>query len=59
MVLASEQHARAVVTYLRSKIAGTTGREVDPGFGTGRLIGRSAVPLLDGADDDEENTTKD
>jgi hypothetical protein len=33
--------------------------EVDPDFGTGGLIGRAAVPLLDGADHDEENTTKD
>jgi len=32
---------------------------VDLDFGSGRLIGRSAVPLLDGADHDEENTTKD
>jgi hypothetical protein len=36
----------------------TRGSEVDPDFGTGGLIGRSAVPLLDGADDDEEKTTK-
>jgi transposase len=34
-------------------------REVDPEFGTGGLIGEAAVPLLDGADDNEENTTKD
>jgi hypothetical protein len=27
--------------------------------GTGRLIGEAAVPLLDGADDDEDNKTKD
>jgi transposase len=33
--------------------------ELDPDFGTGRLIGEAAVALLDGADDDEENTTKD
>jgi hypothetical protein len=33
--------------------------EVDPDFGTGRLIGRAAVPLLDGADHDEESTAKD
>jgi hypothetical protein len=33
--------------------------EVDPDFGTGRLIGEAAAPLLDGADDDEANTTKD
>jgi transposase len=34
-------------------------REVDPEFGTGGWIGEAAVPLLDGADDNEENTTKD
>jgi hypothetical protein len=33
--------------------------EVDPDFGTGCLIGRAAVALLDGADHDEESTTKD
>ena len=33
--------------------------EVDPDFGTGRLVGEAAAPLLDGADDDEANTTKD
>jgi hypothetical protein len=31
--------------------------EVDPGFWTSGLIGRWAVPLLNGADDDEENET--
>jgi hypothetical protein len=33
--------------------------EVDPGFGTRGLIGKSAVPLLNGADHDEANETDD
>jgi hypothetical protein len=33
--------------------------EVDPDFGTGGLIGNSAAPLLNGADHDETNETKD
>jgi hypothetical protein len=33
--------------------------EVDPEFGTMGLVGNSAVPLLNGADDDEENETDD
>ena len=37
----------------------TTITEVDPGFGTGGLIGKRAVLLLNGAEDDEENETDD
>ena len=33
--------------------------EVDPGFGTRRLIGKPAAPLLNGADHDETNETQD
>jgi hypothetical protein len=33
--------------------------EVDPGFGTGGLVGKMAVPLLNGADHDEEDETED
>jgi hypothetical protein len=33
--------------------------EMDPGFGTRGLIGKAAVPLLDGADHDEANETED
>jgi hypothetical protein len=33
--------------------------EVDPEFGTKGLVGNSAVPLLNGADHDEENETDD
>lgn len=33
--------------------------EVDPDFGTRGLIGKAAVPLLNGAGDDEANETDD
>jgi hypothetical protein len=33
--------------------------EVDPDFGTRGLIGKVAVPLLNGADDDEAKQTDD
>lgn len=33
--------------------------EVAPDFGTRGLIGKAAVPLLNGADHDEENPTND
>jgi hypothetical protein len=33
--------------------------EVDPGFGTRGLVGKRAVPLLNGAEHDEENQTED
>jgi hypothetical protein len=35
------------------------GGEVDPESGTSGLIGKAAVPLLNGADHDEANETDD
>jgi hypothetical protein len=35
------------------------GVEVDSGFGTRELVGKGPVPLLNGADDDEETETED
>jgi hypothetical protein len=44
----------------KAKVTGYTAvSEVDPGFGTMGLVGKRAVPLLNGADHDEENQTED
>ena len=57
------EHIERPIEFLRTVQQQFAGRElvieVDPDFGTGCLIGRAAVPLLDGADHDEESTTKD
>jgi len=54
---AAERKIAAVL--VNRAVIGERAGEVDPGFGTRGLIGKSAVPLLNGADHDEANETDD